>query len=124
LEGLLENGYQSGLDPALEAAMLGQSTKLIKIIKDNDTAIMVAAENGSRNILKYIIKKGANVNYQNTKGETALIRAVMKGAKDNVKILIENNADINLKDKNGNTAMDYAQKSNYNEIVKILKNAK
>lgn len=71
-----------------------------------------------------IIKKGANVNYQNTKGETALIRAVMKGAKDNVKILIENNADINLKDKNGNTAMDYAQKSNYNEIVKILKNAK
>jgi ankyrin repeat protein len=40
-----------------------------------------------------------------------------------VKSLLERKADINLKDANGDTALKLAEKNNYNEIIKLLKEA-
>lgn len=91
---------------------------------DKDTVIMWAVAQGSRHILEYLIQKGANINYQNEKGETALMKAVSGGYLSNVKMLIKYNADINLKNNEGQTVLDIAEASNYEEIANLLRNIK
>ena len=55
------------------------------------------------NIIKTLIKKGININIQNTDGNTALHFAYNTGDILFIAILIENNADLNIKNKNGLT---------------------
>lgn len=48
------------------------------------------------NLVKLLIKAGANVNQKDINGETALHYAMMNGREEIVKILVEAEADINL----------------------------
>ncbi len=52
-------------------------------------------------VTDYLLKKGANPNIKNSKGETALFQAVNTIADKTVKRLIEGGADINIKNNDG-----------------------
>jgi ankyrin repeat protein len=104
----------------------GADLECINECLDNETPIIIAAYKGSRNILEYLTKKGANINYQDKNGKTPLMYAAINGWVDNVKILLKYNADVNLKSNEGKTVLDMVESSdiyNKKEIIKLLKTA-
>lgn len=123
-------------ESALNMAIIKGNLDIVKLLVDHGadleqileftdgstvTPVITAAGCGSKHILEYLIAKGANLNYQNSKGETALIRAAANGRIDNVKLLIDNKANKSLKDKDGHTALDLAKNK---DIVKLLEKSK
>jgi hypothetical protein len=83
--------------------------------------LKLAAENeGSQEIIKYIIELGADINCTNYYGDTPLLIACYHDNIELVKYLIENGADINVKSKESNTALWYFFNNQNNDMVKYL----
>lgn len=84
------------------------------------------------NILRKLLAYGADVNFQNHKGETALHLAVkqffepMKQPEcpDIIALLIEHGADPNLRSLKGETAWDIAQRNQDVQALEIMKAAR
>ncbi|WP_026997368.1 ankyrin repeat domain-containing protein [Flectobacillus major] len=57
------------------------------------SVLMKAAKTGNINLIKLLIEKGANLNYQNSYKQTALSEAVMRERYNIVLYLLENGAD-------------------------------
>lgn len=81
--------------------------------------LSIAAANGCIEVVKALIKSGANVN-EAPCGWTPLHFAVCNGYTDIVNILIENKANINAKSNGGWTPLLIAHKNGYMSIVKTL----
>ncbi|MBS1520958.1 MAG: ankyrin repeat domain-containing protein [Bacteroidetes bacterium] len=90
---------------------------------DGRTALINATMRNNAEILKWVIAKGADVNFQDRIGYSALHFAAQNGAFDLAKILIENGANVNIQDVHGNiplwTAM-FNSKLTVNNITKLL----
>jgi ankyrin repeat protein len=85
------------------------------------TPLIKAAERGKRDIVKYLIAKGANVNAKGTDdGQTALMAAITRGFDDVVDLLIAAGADVKAKDARGNTAFALAVFGAHLEIAEVL----
>ena len=69
------------------------------------TALMCAAKNGDSQVVKLLLKEGADVNAQNNYGNSALILAVSLANYEVVTKLIEAGADINVCDNQGYTPL-------------------
>ncbi|XP_028413364.1 ankyrin repeat domain-containing protein 50-like [Dendronephthya gigantea] len=69
---------------------------------------------------KYLLKKGANVNGENTNGRAVLHSAVAKGALDIVKYLVENGADVNSTDIDGRSVLHSAVTERKLDMIKYL----
>ena len=74
----------------------------------NATPLMFAATEGKLEIAKYLIKKGANVNYLRPVGFSSLKIAATFGHLEIVKLLVENGAEVNNKDNFGETSLNAA----------------
>ena len=74
-------------------------------------------------IVKLLLKSGANPNIQNKDKNTALILASRYNRIENVRLLLENSADPNIKNKENKTALTYASNNRHTEIVNLLKQA-
>ncbi len=68
-----------------------------------------------------LIRGGANVHYQNDRGQTALMMAAESGNIDLVKLLLSAKANVTERDKFGYNAPDYARKNGHENIVAYLK---
>ena len=64
------------------------------------TPLHVAAENGHNEVVKHLVKKGADVNAKDEDNWTPIHYAVMNGHNEVVQLLIEKEADVNAKDNN------------------------
>ena len=88
------------------------------------TALVFAArdaEESHQDLLKFLIKKGADVNVKIKHGGGALSLAARCGKQGSVKILIEAGADVHETDNNGNTALISANGQRCSaEMVKLL----
>lgn len=84
------------------------------------TALMYAANNGSREALQYLLSKGANPNLKNKEGKTALMLAAEKGFKDIIADLLAKNAKIDEVDNKGRNALMHAAENSQSHIVKFL----
>merc|ERR1712168_598634 len=62
----------------------------------DETALMIAAKNGCKNIVENLLQNNANVNAKTTNGKTALMYASENGHKEIVEILLQNHANTNL----------------------------
>jgi ankyrin repeat protein len=68
-----------------------------------NTPLILAATKKNIQIIKILIDKNANVNYQNIGGATALHVASRNGNIDIARLLLSANADVNIKDAYGYT---------------------
>ncbi len=88
--------------------------------QDNNTKLILAAENGDeKQVIKSLLDT-ADINFQDINGYTPLIFASQNGFLDIVKILIFNNADVNAKGYDSTTALIQASKYNHKDIAELL----
>ena len=71
----------------------------IKVVNDSESA---------RNMIKYLLNFGAEVNAWNIKGNTPLHEAENVGDKETVEILLQYDADVNILNKDGLTPLKLA----------------
>lgn len=71
-------------------------------------------------IIEMLLKKGADIEVEDGKGQTPLHLSVLCKLPDAAKTLLEYDADIEAKDNKGRTPLDWATKIWYVEIMRIL----
>lgn len=82
----------------------------------NTTLLMHAAIIGNKNLMEFLLSKGADVNETNDKKETALRYAAF-GNLDCFQLLLEHKADLRLQDERGGTPLMLAAYMGRSEIV-------
>lgn len=110
--------------------MLKSGFDVSVVNSDDYTPLMIASEESdttsSIDMIKLLLKGGADINQQNKDGDTALQLAVLFGNEDDgsspetVKMLIEAGADINMVDSRKNSSLMLASESGPIEAVRIL----
>ena len=85
------------------------------------TPLYKAAGNGRSDIVKYLIEKGADVNFRGKEwGHTPLSEAASRGFDDVVEILLKAGADPKIKDRNGYTAFAIAALGGQTDAAEAL----
>lgn len=84
-------------------------------------ALAYAAESGSKELVEYLLTRGADPHKANrVYGTTALHYAGGSGAVACLTLLLEKGVDVNCQDKKGLTALHFAASRGYKEAVKCL----
>lgn len=96
------------------------------IITDQDkadwydwTPLHFAAQAGQKDIVEFLIAKGADVNAETIKGETPLQFAADNDHKEVVELLIEKGADVSL-NRSGETPLHTAAANGHKEVAELL----
>jgi len=87
---------------------------------NGDTALILAAEKGHKDIVEALLVQGADVNAKGRYGDAALICAAQNGHTDIVRALLAQGADVNAQNKGGDTALILAAYNGHKDIVKAL----
>lgn len=72
-------------------------------------------------MVKLLIKAGANVNCTDVDGNTPLIHATLNGYTEIVRLLINAGANVNKRNKSGNSPLTLINKVKMPNIYKLLK---
>jgi ankyrin repeat protein len=89
-------------------------------VNDKYTAMLVCYAKGSTRITKYLIDNGADVNLQQSDGTAALHIAAQNHRTENVRMLLAAGADPGIKNDEGKTALDIAKEAGADEIEGLL----
>ena len=89
-------------------------------IKISNDDLLDAAAEGNIEIVRFILRKGADINTKNNIGGTALMLAAENGNTEIVNLLLDKGADINSKDKDGWGALIFAAQNGHTEIITLL----
>ncbi|XP_077367164.1 kinase D-interacting substrate of 220 kDa B isoform X4 [Festucalex cinctus] len=87
---------------------------------NGQTPLMLAAEQGSLEIVQELIRRGANVNLDDVDCWSALISAAKEGHVEVVKELLDNSAYVEHRDVGGWTALMWAAYKGRVEVAKAL----
>lgn len=127
LELTQKEGYKSELNPALEAAILGDSdkvnyyTKNNKIDKDDKEQILFnTAAFGKVETLKLLQENGMDLKKKDGNGNILLTTAAKYGNLDVLKFLLESGIDLESQDSERKTALMVAAENNQSEVVDYL----
>lgn len=93
---------------------------------DGHTALTLASDTGSIDVIQYLLDKGADVNFTSTTGKAPLDCAIRNGHLEIVKLLLQKGAKAHSTDKDGKTPLDIVKETkpdNYLEIEKLLNEA-
>jgi len=113
------------------AAKLGDFNKVKQFIEQNpkllnegnklnQTPLLMASFGGHRDIVEYLLDKGAKIDLPDVFGATPLHMAVLGEKPDIVQLLIDKGANINAKTKNGKIPMQMAFEKDNTAIVEIF----
>ena len=126
LEKLLKNKYKSSLNPTVEAAMLGKSEKVRKLInsgemndEDKKSILFYTAAFGDVETIKLLEEKDLSLNICDNYGMSVLSIASKYGNLDVVKYLLEQGVDVNGGDGYVPPVV-MAAKNNHYDVVKYL----
>jgi ankyrin repeat protein len=129
---LLENGADT--DRWLGTAVWDQDLKMAELLLSNgakidpvfrgDTPLLQTVKSRRLKLLAWLVKNGANINYQDQKGYTALHYAVIgTHTIAEVEQLLKLGADPNLKGSDGKTPIDLAeQKPKLRALLETFQN--
>ncbi len=115
----------------LEAAATGEVALVDKLLNDGadieardgesrGTALIWAAFHGHREVVKLLIKRGADVNAASAGGLTPLLLACVQGHISAVKLLLEGGANLDVKSADGLSPLEVALKKQNRELVDTL----
>ncbi|MEZ0225738.1 MAG: ankyrin repeat domain-containing protein [Alphaproteobacteria bacterium] len=118
---MLAGMMKSRRSPLMDAAFRGDGRRVAGLLKGGAdinatnatgaTALTLAAQNGHKAVVSYLLSKGAGVNAiegaakTNKAGMTALMHAAQQGHAEIVKMLLEKGADTKVKTSLGQTAL-------------------
>ncbi|KAG1661828.1 Ankyrin repeat domain-containing protein 17 [Nymphon striatum] len=88
--------------------------------KNDSTPLMCAASSGNLDIVKLLLKNGADINAQSLTGNTPLMCACSGGFEDIVRLLLSEGASIEDHNENGHTPLMEAASAGHVPIAKIL----
>ena len=74
---------------------------------ENNTALIVQAQNGKTDIVEYLIKVGANIDAQCEQGTTPLMEAIGERQWNTAELLVNEGANLDLKDVDGDNALSW-----------------
>lgn len=104
-------------------SLLEKDPKLINAGNRLEQApLEMAAWGGHKEIVAFLIEKGANVNQVDIFGAAPLHMAVVQGHKEIVELLLEKGADINVKTKNGKIPLQLAFENERPAIIELFIN--
>jgi uncharacterized protein len=92
---------------------------------NTETALMRAAANGRREVVQFLLARGADPNVRHTgigqlQGRTALLFATDSQQAEVVALLLDAGADVNVKDALGETALTLALERARLDLVRLL----
>jgi ankyrin repeat protein len=99
----------------------GADTEIVD--RQKRTALLVAAEsreNQFQEVIKLLIRSGANVDARDSSEETALHWAARAGDIDLVRLLISKKARVSVKNSEGKSALDLACAGNNSNVIELL----
>lgn len=108
------SAVQTILKSGADAEMVGRFKR---------TALLAAAigrEEQFHDVIRLLIRVGADVNAQDVSGQTALHTAAQAGDLDMVRLLMSKKAKINVKNDEGRSALDFACGENHLEVIRYL----
>lgn len=102
------------------AAMLSRDPALAGARVEESYPILIASDNGYREIVELILSRGADVNARGVLGETALHLASAKGYYEIVEILLGKGAFINARRSDGVIPLHLAASEGHLKVVRLL----
>lgn len=126
------NSHEKHESSALHWAVLWGMTDVVKLLVENgakinernyydESSILLTALNGKKTeIVLYLIEKGADLNFADSKSYKILHKAVEKNYVDIVRSLLKHGYDVNKRDAHQETALFDAIDKNFTECVNIL----
>lgn len=85
-----------------------------------DSPLILAANNGNRQVVRSLLTHHANPNHENKYGDTPLTKAMNRDGRPMVELLLENGMDVNYTNKDGMTALSMAKSSDDTEMAEML----
>ena len=82
------------------------------------TALHTAAGSNQIDVVKLVLRKGADVNRQDDNKDTPLHEAARRNYTDVARLLLQNGADVNIRNYHNKTPLDVAQKGS--EVERLL----
>jgi ankyrin repeat protein len=87
------------------------------------SVLSFAAMQGSADIIRLLLDKGAEINSRDKYGQTPLILAAWQGDTESVQSLLNAHADVTARDGSGQTALMWAQMEGHSAVAEVLKRA-
>ena len=84
------------------------------------TPLIITAQNGHEDTIRFLVVLGADVNTPSRYGETPLDIARQNGHEDTIRVLVELGADVNQQDECGETLLHRAAFSAQIDIIRLL----
>lgn len=110
LEYLLENG--ADMNAVMNARAMGL------------TALHFAVSMGNMEIVKWLLKKDANINAQTLEGDSPLMVAIYRRLDDIAEYLIKNDADLSVARNDGLCALGAALRTSEDRVIAMLTDRK
>jgi ankyrin repeat protein len=125
------NVQQSGSSALLWAAQHGQEATAQKSLRekaniqatdddDNEAPLLLAAENGHKQVVKLLVDKGAEVNAQGGGYGNALQTASARGYKEIVKLLLDKGAEVDAQGGYYGDTLQAASAGGHEVVVRLL----
>lgn len=96
-----------------------QEKEMRIVHKGLNEQLLQAAEHGEVDTVSKLIKKGANINAQDSKDRTATMISTYSNDVETAKVLIKAGADVNIRDDMKNNPFLYAGAEGYIDILKL-----
>ncbi len=113
----------------IDNAVARNNKEIVEVLLDSgfisDKALILACQCGYKEMVAFLLEKGANVNVRDHIGNTPLIVASGKNNKEMVELLVAHGAYINQENQFGETALSIAEKefSGSQDVAGVLKKA-
>lgn len=130
---LLDHGVQIDAPDAtghtaLQLAILAGRTQTADVLiargasLDADALLLEAARNGisDRDVVRYLVKQGADTAVRDKQGNTPLLLAVRGDHLRTARHLVDAGADVNVRDAQGMTALSLAQQARQPNLAALL----